>query len=138
MSIKTATSAAKAILAPAGTLSEFYKQTEDVLLPYLDTIRSSIIDSQNHEISASLANKFETRVFEDMERLNVLKPDVITRVSEYVEQVVSFVEKIISNGFCYTTFDGSVYFDIDAFEKAITFRQFGAMESQRQTHTSKW
>ena len=118
MSIKTATSAAKAIQAPPGTLSEFYKQAEDVLLLYLDAIHGSSIDSQNHEVFASLANKFETRFFDDMERLNVLTPDVVTRVSEYVEQVVSFVEKIISNGFGYATSDGSVYFDIDAFEKA--------------------
>src|SRR5262245_22417804 len=60
---------------------------------------------------ARLANKFETRFSEDMERLNVLTPDVVTRVSEYVEQVISFIEKIISNGFDYTSSDGSVYFD---------------------------
>ena len=56
-----------------------------------------------------------------MERLNVLTPDVITRVSDYVEQVVSFIEKVISNGFAYATSDGSVYFDINAFEKAGHF-----------------
>lgn len=48
-------------------------------------------------------------------------PDVLTRVSEYVPQVVNFVEKIISNGFGYDSPDGSVYFDIDAFEKAGHF-----------------
>lgn len=121
MSITTATSAAKAILAPVTTLSEFYKQTEDVLLPYLDAIHGFSIDPRSHGIFASLAKKFETRFFEDMERLNVLTPDVVTRVSEYMEQIVSFVEKIISNGFGYTTSDGSVYFDIDAFEKAGHF-----------------
>ena len=56
-----------------------------------------------------------------MERLNVLTPDVITRVSDYVEQVVSFIEKVISNGIAYATSDGSVYFDVSAFEKAGHF-----------------
>jgi cysteinyl-tRNA synthetase len=119
--IKTATSAAKALEVAPEKCSEFYKQTDDILLPYLDSLHSSSIDSQNHEIFAGLAKKFENRFFEDMESLNVLMPDVITRVSEYVPQVVSFVEKIMSNGFAYATPDGSVYFDISAFEKAGHF-----------------
>jgi cysteinyl-tRNA synthetase len=56
-----------------------------------------------------------------MEGLNVLAPDVIIRVSDYVEQVVSFIEKVISNGFAYATPDELVYFDIKAFEKAGHF-----------------
>jgi cysteinyl-tRNA synthetase len=121
MHIKTATSAARALETTAERSSEFYKDTTDILLPYLDSIYSSSIDSQNHEIFAQLAKKFETRFFEDMKSLNVLVPDVVTRVSEYVPQVVAFVEKIISNGYGYTTPDGSVYFDITAFEKAGHF-----------------
>lgn len=53
-----------------------------------------------------------------MRDLNVLKPDAITRVTEYVPQIISFIEKIMENGFAYRTPDGSVYFDIGAFEKA--------------------
>jgi cysteinyl-tRNA synthetase len=121
MHIKTATSAARALETTAERSSDFYKDTEDILLPYLDSIHGSSIDSQNHEIFAPLAKKFENRFFEDMKSLNVLVPDVVTRVSEYVPQVVTFVEKIISNGYGYTTPDGSVYFDITAFEKAGHF-----------------
>lgn len=121
MAIKTASSAAQAIQTPPATLPEFYSLSADVLLPYLDAMQGSTIDPQNHEIFASLAKRFENRFFEDMESLNVLPPDVITRVSEYVPQVVSFVEKIISNGFGYVDASGSVYFDIDSFEKAGHF-----------------
>jgi cysteinyl-tRNA synthetase len=121
MAIRTASSAAQAIQAPPAAMSDFYDLSADVLLPYLDAVQGSSIDPQNHEIFASLAKKFENRFFEDMENLNVLPPDVITRVSEYVPQVVSFVEKIISNGFGYIDASGSVYFDIDAFEKAGHF-----------------
>lgn len=32
-------------------------------------------------------------------RLQVLPPDVLTRVSEYVPEIVDFVEKVISNGY---------------------------------------
>lgn len=38
-------------------------------------------------------------------------------MTEYVPQIVRFVEKTVANGFGYATPDGSVYFDIDPFEK---------------------
>lgn len=54
---------------------------------------------------------------EDVRALNCLDPDEITRVTEYGPQIVKFVEKIQSNQYAYQTSDGSVYFDINAFEK---------------------
>lgn len=52
-----------------------------------------------------------------MARLRVLPPDTITRVSEYVPEIVSFVQRIIDNGFAYEG-DGSIWFDVDKFEGA--------------------
>lgn len=52
-----------------------------------------------------------------MAALNVEKPDTTTRVSDYVPQVVSFVEEIIRKGFAYEI-EGSVYFDKAAFDGA--------------------
>lgn len=52
-----------------------------------------------------------------MKRLRVRNPDTLTRVTEYVPEIVSFVEQIIKNGYGYE-FDGSVYFDTNAFDKA--------------------
>lgn len=49
--------------------------------------------------------------------LNIMRPDVITRVSSYVPQIIVFVEQIIKKGFAYEP-DGSVYCDVAAFEKA--------------------
>jgi cysteinyl-tRNA synthetase len=54
-----------------------------------------------------------------MNRLRVLPPDTITRVSAYVPEIVKFVEKIIENGFAYVTAStGDVWFDVAAFEGA--------------------
>jgi cysteinyl-tRNA synthetase len=50
-----------------------------------------------------------------MARLRVREPDVLTRVTEYVPEIVGFVERIIKNGFAYVV-DGSVYFDTNAFD----------------------
>lgn len=52
-----------------------------------------------------------------MVRLRVLPPDTITRVSEYVPEIVSFVQRIVDNGFAYEG-GGSVWFDVNKFEGA--------------------
>ena len=115
--IGTARLAAEA-LATSGKLPQFFAKTDDILLPYLDALHGAEMDSNNHKIYLELSQKFERPFFEDMEALNVLAPDQLTRVTEYVPLIVRFVEKIVANGFGYATPDGSVYFDIDSFEKA--------------------
>ncbi|KAI0195947.1 cysteinyl-tRNA synthetase [Astrocystis sublimbata] len=92
--------------------------TTDILLPYFDALHGAEVDSNNHDIYLELSRKFERRFFDDMTALNVLPPNKLTRVTEYVAPIVRFVEQIVANGFGYATPDGSVYFDIDSFEKA--------------------
>jgi cysteinyl-tRNA synthetase len=114
--LRTAASAAQALQTP-GKTSDFHSLAEDVLLPYLDSLHGSSIDSQDHAIFTRLTQKYEKSFFDDMHSLNVLDPSVITRVTEYMPQIVKFVEKIIANEFAYATSDGSVYFDIQKFEQ---------------------
>lgn len=121
MHLRTAGSAATALLSPSKSseddIIEFFAGAEDVLLPYLDSLYGPSVDANDHTVFTKLTQKYEARFNEDMKSLNVLEPDIVTRVTEYGDQIVSFVEKIVENNFGYSTSDGSVYFDIDAFEK---------------------
>ena len=53
-----------------------------------------------------------------MQKLNVQYPNEIIRVSEVIPQIISYIQKIIDNGFAYVVSDGSVYFDLKAYAKA--------------------
>eukprot|EP00201_Polytomella_parva_P019186 CAMPEP_0175053726 /NCGR_PEP_ID=MMETSP0052_2-20121109/9091_1 /TAXON_ID=51329 ORGANISM="Polytomella parva, Strain SAG 63-3" /NCGR_SAMPLE_ID=MMETSP0052_2 /ASSEMBLY_ACC=CAM_ASM_000194 /LENGTH=1117 /DNA_ID=CAMNT_0016318305 /DNA_START=178 /DNA_END=3528 /DNA_ORIENTATION=- len=56
------------------------------------------------------AAKYEREFFEDLESLGCRPPDVLTRVSEFVPEIISYIEKIISQGLGYES-NSSVYFD---------------------------
>lgn len=65
----------------------------------------------------TLASQFENEFMEDMDSLNVKRPDFLTRVSEYIPEVIEYIQTIIDNGFAYES-GGSVYFDITNFTDA--------------------
>ena len=41
-------------------------------------------------------------------------PDVVTRITEFIPEVIKYIQKIIDNGFAYES-NGSVYFDVNAY-----------------------
>lgn len=43
--------------------------------------------------------------------LQVEPPDVLTRVSEYLPEIVLYIERILATGFAYKAPSGSIYFD---------------------------
>ncbi|KAH6618294.1 tRNA synthetases class I (C) catalytic domain-containing protein [Chaetomium sp. MPI-SDFR-AT-0129] len=112
MHIGNMDSAAKSLVDGTG-----FDGAEDILLPYLDSLYKETIDTSDQTIFTDLTQAMEKAFNDDMVALNVLPPDAVTRVTEYVPQIVAFVEQIIAKGFAYEA-NGSVYFDIAAFEKA--------------------
>ncbi|KYK62773.1 cysteine-tRNA synthetase (CysRS) [Toxoplasma gondii TgCatPRC2] len=64
----------------------------------------------------TLARHWEKEFFNDMTALNVRLPTVVTRVSEYIPEVVALIERIVKNGYGYES-QGSVYFDTQTFRK---------------------
>lgn len=72
---------------------------------------------QVQEAFLELAQKFEVEYFEDMKALGMRMPTAVTRVSEYVPEIIKFIEVIIGKGMAYAA-EGNVYFDHTAFVDA--------------------
>ncbi|KAJ3078979.1 hypothetical protein HK102_004106, partial [Quaeritorhiza haematococci] len=72
----------------------------DVFAQYLDEKDkkegSKVTDPK---LFREFAAYWEDEYFKDMDALNIRRPDILTRVSEYVPEIIAYVQKIIDNGF---------------------------------------
>jgi cysteinyl-tRNA synthetase len=71
-----------------------------------------------------VAEGFIGSVIADMRGLNLKRATVYPRVSEHVPEIVDLVETLIDRGYAYEA-NGSVYFDVTAFE------DYGKLSNQR-------
>ena len=82
---------------------------------------------ENGEAPLQLARRFENQFWKDMDALNCLRPQVVTRVTEYVESdIIPYIESLLNKGFAYETPDG-VYFSVGAFERSSSFTRYGKL-----------
>jgi cysteinyl-tRNA synthetase len=65
----------------------------------------------------SHARKYEAEFFDDMAALGVRPPTLLTRVTEYVPEIVAYIETIVAKALAYES-NGSVYMDIRALQAA--------------------
>ncbi|KAL4097192.1 hypothetical protein QTP88_022007 [Uroleucon formosanum] len=88
-------------------------EIKDPFGAYLDTLNST--DVPDNSIFESLPRFWESNFHLNMTSLNILPPDKISRVSEYIPEIIAYIETIIKNGYAYES-NGSVYFDVAAFD----------------------
>ena len=70
------------------------------------------------ETNASLrefTGKFEAAFFEDLEKLNCLRPHQTPRATEHIPEIISLIEELLARGIAYKAADGSVYFSIEKY-----------------------
>jgi cysteinyl-tRNA synthetase len=62
-----------------------------------------------------VAERFTRSYFEDMDALNVQRPDICPRASGHIPEQIEMVEKLLENGHAYEV-EGNVYYDVSSFE----------------------
>jgi len=76
--------------------------------------------SGNNEVDTDIYMQFiakmELEFWNDMDKLNVMRPNVVTRVTEYIERMKKFAEKIEQNGLAYVS-NGTLYVDSEKYMK---------------------
>ncbi|MBS3764316.1 MAG: cysteine--tRNA ligase, partial [Planctomycetes bacterium] len=62
-----------------------------------------------------VAETFTRSYFEDMDALNIRRPDICPRASGHIPEQIGLVRDLLENGHAYQV-DGNVYFDVMSFE----------------------
>eukprot|EP00878_Enallax_costatus_P002111 GHUV01002279.1.p1 GENE.GHUV01002279.1~~GHUV01002279.1.p1 ORF type:complete len:785 (+),score=272.34 GHUV01002279.1:146-2500(+) len=107
----------KALLAGSSPgIQQMLAVGSDQLAEQLDAQHGSEVTDLS--IFRAHAAKYEQEFFEDMDALGVRRPDVLTRVVEFLPEIIDYVQRIVDNGIAYES-NGSVYFD------TIKFRDLG-------------
>ncbi|KAH9259248.1 cysteine-tRNA ligase [Batrachochytrium salamandrivorans] len=102
----------------AGSVDALVLMANDVLGGLLDV---SVAEGENEvefdqEIFNAHARKYEESFMNDMDRLGVRRPDVLTRVTEYIDEIIAYCQVLQDKGLAYES-NGSVYMDTKAFEQ---------------------
>eukprot|EP00192_Tetraselmis_astigmatica_P007572 CAMPEP_0117672910 /NCGR_PEP_ID=MMETSP0804-20121206/14178_1 /TAXON_ID=1074897 /ORGANISM="Tetraselmis astigmatica, Strain CCMP880" /LENGTH=765 /DNA_ID=CAMNT_0005481587 /DNA_START=120 /DNA_END=2418 /DNA_ORIENTATION=- len=101
----SAAGSAETVLAAAG----------DAIAASLDAEKGSAVTDP--AIYRAHAAKYEKEFLEDLQALGCRFPDVLTRVSEYIVEIIEYCEKIIDNGMAYEANGSLVYFDTQSFQR---------------------
>jgi cysteinyl-tRNA synthetase len=120
--------------------TERFSSVDDLIDVGKDLLMNALDAEKGHTISDKAVFESHSRYYEeeflkDCKDLSVREPDVLTRVTEYVPEIVTFVEKIISNGFAYES-NGSVYFntqkfrDVHDYPKLVPHAGSGATDAE--------
>lgn len=71
---------------------------------------------KSHEIADYYTNKF----FEDWDALGLVRPDVVCKATDHIQEMIELIKRIEDNGFAYFA-DGNVYFDV------MKFKEYGKL-----------
>ena len=78
-----------------------------------DKIATAAKKEKKHPMA--LAEYYTRSYFEDMDRLNCVRPDISPRASGHILEQIGMVTTLIKKGYAYEA-NGSVYFDVSKFE----------------------
>jgi cysteinyl-tRNA synthetase len=73
--------------------------------------------NETGESCAAITQKYIDEFHEEMDALNVLRPDVEPRATDHIDHIIAFISKLIDLGKAYHVDGGDVYFSIDSFKE---------------------
>jgi cysteinyl-tRNA synthetase len=59
-----------------------------------------------------MTRRFTDEFYQQLAKLHVLPVDRLTKVTEFVPEIIRFIEQLIERGYAYATPEGNVYFDV--------------------------
>src|SRR3990167_2069708 len=68
--------------------------------------------NDHQEAVNAVTDRFIQAMHEDFAALQLIPPDHEPRATEYIPQMISLIQKIISNGHAYVASTGDVYFNV--------------------------
>ena len=71
----------------------------------------------------ALARKYENSFFEQTQALHILRPTIVCRATEHIDDMIAFVKKLEEKGLAYVA-GGNVYFD------TVKFGSYGTLSGQ--------
>ena len=88
-----------------------------------------------HSVSevSTMTRQLERDFFRDMDRLNVLRPDAVLRVTEHIDEIIAYVARLIDLGHAYVSEDG-VYYSMSTLKG--TLDKFGVLGSSENASSN--
>ncbi len=78
-----------------------------------DSGNDKMVDSaiREHKTVLDIADFYTKAFFDDCEKLNIKKPDIVSKATDNIDMYINIIEKLLMKGFAYQS-NGNVYFDI--------------------------
>ncbi|WP_456236541.1 cysteine--tRNA ligase [Cysteiniphilum halobium] len=84
--------------------------------------------NENGEPTDALVERTIKSMYDDLDRLNILRPDFDPRATQTIFEMCKMIEKLIDKGFAYAPGNGDVYYRVEA------FKDYGKLSKQSLEH----
>lgn len=71
---------------------------------------------EEHKTPLEIAEHYTKLFFNDLKLLNIETPEIICKATEHIQEMLSYVEKLVENGYAYET-STAIYFDVSKLDK---------------------
>lgn len=82
-----------------------------------------------------LTSKYEAIFFDDLDKLNILRPDIIPHATQHIPEMVELIKKLLTKGYAYKANDG-IYFSVSKFKRYGKLAQLKLGKEQKSRITN--